>query len=133
MPLHRLSRTALIATTLLLTACAGSHYQPRTLNGKVTLASRADDTVIRLRLLDEAGLGSAAALLGEEIINRPRHQPAPYALRYDGMAIQPDRHYELDVEVFSAGELKERATLPLNAGAQGLPDTQDVRTTPVGK
>jgi len=130
---HRLRRIAAIAVAVLLSACAGSHFQPKTLTGQITTKEKSGDTVIRLRLLTEAGLGTAPALLGEQILNRPSHRPAPYALQYDGQAIQPDTSYELDVEVFAGGELKERATQPLTASQSGLPDTQNIATSPVGQ
>ena len=130
----RLARRAVVITAaLLLSACAGSHYQPQTLTGTVATALARSEPVIHVRLLDEPSLGRPASLLGEQIINRPRSQPAPFALQYDGAAIMPGKQYDLDIEVFADGELAERATETLIAGPTGLPAQQQIHTQPIGK
>jgi len=126
-------RAAVITAALLLSACAGSRYQPQTLSGTVATTTPRSQPVIHVRLLDEPSLGRPAALLGEQIINRPRSQPAPFALQYDGTAIMPGKQYDLDIEIFASGELAERATETLTAGPTGLPAQQEIHTQPVGK
>lgn len=125
------------ALVVALSACATAPYRPLTLGGTVQVATRVtlprDTTLVRLRLLDTAGSGGAADLLAEQFINRPAGFPVPFALQYDRAAIRADGRYQIDTEVYAAGELKLHDQRPVETRDGLLPDAVTVTVRPVGE
>lgn len=123
-------RLTYLSATLLLTACASTPYQARTLSGNITLPTALyqhdRDIMVRQRLLDVSGSGGAASVLSEQFLNRPHNNPLTYALPYDVHAIQRDGHYEVDTQVYANGELKLHGVQTLSGSDSGLPATLDV-------
>lgn len=124
-------------SVLLLTACAGTHYQPQALTGQVAYLEKitlpTETTLVHLRLLNVSGSGGAAGLLGEQFINRPAHFPVPFAVRYDQLAISATGHYELNTQVYADGQLKMQNTTSLQPLAGSLPASVDVVVKSVGQ
>ncbi|TDR82722.1 YbaY family lipoprotein [Paludibacterium purpuratum] len=133
--LQRFPRLVVLCVALLLGACAGTPYQPTSLNGNIDLPAGlfkdARNVMVRQRLMDVSGSGGAAAVLSEQFLNHPKKTPLVYALIYDRRAIRAGGHYEVDTQVYANGELKWHASQTVTGTDSGLPATVDIRVAPV--
>lgn len=134
----RLTRLLLIvASPLLLNACASTPYQPTDLKGNVSyrekIALPTQNTMVHLRLLDVSGSGGAARLMAEQFINQPAHFPVAFDLQYDQSGLVAQAHYELITELYANGELRMQDNTPLTAEGKHLPEQVDVVVKGVGQ
>ncbi len=91
--------------------CASPPFAPRTaavIQGNVVYRERLalpPDAIVHVRLVDISRPGAPARTVGEHVIRNPGAPPIPFAIRYEGVDIQPDRSYAIQAFITVDGKL----------------------------